>query len=309
MMKVLIAEDDSASNILLKRMLIRWGFDVISSFDGNEAWQILQQDNAPPIAILDWMMPGMEGSEICQCLREFEKGQDRYTYVILLSSRSEKEDIVIGLDAGADDYIIKPFDKEEMRARLRAGQRIIELQGALRQANKRLTIMSRLDPLTGALSRNAILDDLDLAMYRAAREKKSLGISLIDVDNLKEFNDLYGRSVGDRVLQDSVRRINASLRRTDYFGRYGGDEFLVILLGVDIEKGLHVCQRIRKAIGDQQVEINGEALRVTASQSLIIWDGKSGIDELVASAERGLKTTAFKGCNRLEATASGIQAN
>jgi two-component system, cell cycle response regulator len=278
MMKVLVAEDDSASNILLKRMLIRWGFDVVSIFDGGDAWHILQQDDAPPMAILDWMMPGMEGLEICRCLREFEKGQDRYTYVILLSSMGEKEDIVTGLDAGADDYIIKPFDKEEMGARLRTGQRIIELQSALRQANKRLMIMSRLDPLTGALSRNAILDDLDLAMYRASRETKPLGISLIDVDNLKEFNDLYGRSVGDRVLQDCVRSINASLRRTDYFGRYGGDEFLVILLGVDIEKGLHVCKRIRRAIGDQELKINGETLKVTASQSLIIWDGKSGIE-------------------------------
>jgi len=301
MLKVLIADDDPAKNILLKRLLLRWGFDIVTAFDGDHAWKILQEDNAPPIAILDWMMPGMDGLDICRCLREREKGSDRYTYVILLTVQGEMIDIVAGLDAGADDCIVKPFNKEEMRARLAARQRIIELHMALRVANKRLLILSRLDPLTGALSRNAILDDLDLAMYRATREKKPLSISLVDLDDLKEWNKRYGRSIGDQILQASVHRINASLRRTDYFGRYGGDEFLVILLGIGIDRGMTVCHRIQKAISQEEMVVNGFSVRITASQSLAVWDGKAGVDDLMASVERTLMEAKSNGPNRVEA--------
>lgn len=303
MLKVLIADDDSASSILLKKMLLRWGFDIVTAFDGADAWRILQEENPPQMAILDWMMPEMDGLEICRRLRDKEKSGDQYTYVIILTSMSEKQDIVAGMDAGADDYIVKPFDKEEMRARLRAGQRIIDLQTALRVANKRLMIMSRLDPLTGALTRNAISDDLDLAMYRAARENKTLSISLLDLDDLKAVNDRYGRNIGDLILQDSVRRINASIRRTDYFGRYGGDEFLIIMLGNSIEKSMVVCQRIKKAISEKNVLVDGYSIPVTASQSLVVWDGKAGVEELIVSATRTLMDTTAKGANRVEIAA------
>ncbi len=302
-MKVLIAEDDPASNVLLKSLLLRWGFDIVNAFDGTEAWKALQGEDTPQIIILDWMMPGMDGLEVCRRLREMEKGGDRYTYVIMLTAKGDSEDIVTGIDAGADEYIIKPFDKGELRARLRTGQRIIELQTALRASNRKLLLMSRLDPLTGALNRSAILHDLDLAVYRSRREQKPLSISLVDVDNLKELNARSGRAAGDRILQDSVRRINTCLRRTDCFGRYGTDEFLVILPGVDLDTGMGVCLRIRDAISEKEIIVNDRALPVTVSQCLAVWDGKADVQEFIASAERTLQATKTRGSNRVEKAA------
>ncbi len=120
-MKVLIAEDEPAGNLLLKSMVFRWGFDTVTVFDGADAWKRLQEEDAPQIVILDWVMPGMDGLEVCRSIREMEKRKDRYTYIIMLTGKGDNEDIVTGIDAGADDYIVKPFNHEELRARLRTG--------------------------------------------------------------------------------------------------------------------------------------------------------------------------------------------
>jgi len=302
-MKVLIAEDDPASNVLVKSLLLRWGFDIVTAFNGEEAWKVLDREDSPQIAIIDWMMPEIDGLEVCRRIREREKGGDRYTYVIMLTAKGDRDDIVTGIDAGADEYIIKPFDKRELRARLRTGQRIIELQTALRAANRKLLLMSRLDPLTGSLSRSAVLDDLDLAVYRSQREGKPLSISLVDVDNLKKLNEQSGRAVGDRALQDSVRRITTCLRRTDSFGRYGTDEFLVILPGVDLDAGMGICLRIRDAIAEKAIVVNDQPFPVTVSQCLTLWDGKADCQEFVATAERCLAATKTHGVSRLEKVA------
>lgn len=299
-MKVLIAEDEPTGNLILKSMVFRWGFDTVTVFDGDEAWKRLQEEDAPQIAILDWVMPGMDGLEVCRRIREMENGKDRYTYVIMLTGRGDTDDIVTGINAGADDYIVKPFNKEELRARLRTGQRNIELQMALRAANKKLQIMSRLDPLTGALSRSAILDDLDLAMYRSRREENTLTIALIDIDDLKEMNERHGRSAGDKVLQESVRRISACLRRTDNFGRYGGDEFLVILLGANNGADMEICHRIQSVICEKEIVLLDHSIPVTVSQSLAVWDGEAGIEKFISSAEQTLLATKANGRNRVE---------
>lgn len=302
-MKVLIAEDEPTGNLLLKNMVFRWGFDTVPAFDGAEAWKRLQEEDAPQIVILDWMMPGMDGLEVCRRIREMEKGKDRYTYVIMLTGRGDTEDMVTGIDTGADDYIVKPFNQEELRARLRTARRNIELHMALRAANKKLQIMSRLDPLTGALSRSAILADLDLAMYRSRREEKTLTIALIDIDDLKEMNQRHGRSAGDKVLQESVRRISASLRRTDNFGRYGGDEFLAILLGANSRTGIKICHRIQNIIVKKEIILPDHSVPVTVSQSLAAWDGKADIKQFISSAEQALLTTKANGRNRVEQAA------
>ena len=299
-MNVLIAEDDPINNRLLRTLLFRWGFDVVTADDGAQACKILQEEDGPQMAILDWMMPEVDGLEVCRRLRESEKGRDRYTYVIMLTGRSDKEDIITGIDAGADDYIVKPFDNKELHARLHTGQRIIELQSALRAANKKCLLLLRLDPLTGVLSRNAILDDLDLAMYRSKREKEPLSIALVDVDNLKEKNERYGRGAGDQILQDCVRRIGSALRRSDYFGRLGGDEFLVVLLGADSDIGTTICQRIQKAVCGKKIVLGDYAFPVTVSQSLAVWDGRAGIEDIVASVQQTLAATKGRGDNRVE---------
>jgi two-component system, cell cycle response regulator len=301
-MKVLIAEDDRPSNLLLKNLLLRWGYDIVTAFDGTEAWRLLQEEDAPQMAVLDWMMPGMDGLEVCRRIREKEKGGDRYMYVIILTARGDKEDIVTGIDAGADDYIVKPFDKEELRARLRTGQRIVELQTALRVANKKLLIMSRLDPLTGALNRTAMLNELELAIYRASRERKPLSIFLVDIDNLKGMNGSSGRGAGEKILQDTVRRIGSCLRKTDFVCRSGGDEFLAIMPGVNGAVGMAVCQRVKKAISEKPYLFNDQPIAVTASMCLSLWNGKAASEEFIASVEATLAATRDHGPNRIEKT-------
>jgi two-component system cell cycle response regulator len=300
-MKVLIAEDDRASNLLLKNLLFRWGFDIVTTFNGVDAWKILQEEeDAPQIAVLDWMMPEMDGLEVCRRVRQREKSGDRYTFIIILTARSDKEDTVTGIDAGADDYVTKPFDKEELRARLRTGQRVVELQTALRVANKKLLIMSRLDPLTGALSRSAILAELDLAIYRSTRARTPLSICLVDIDNLKEMNGRFGRGAGEKILQDSVRRISTCLRRTDFIGRSGGDEFLAIMPEASSDAAMNICQRMKNVIAEKAFIFNDQPVSVTASQCLALWDGKAGVEEFIASVERTLAETKAHGRNRVE---------
>lgn len=290
-MKVLIAEDDPLGSKLLKALLLKWGYDTVAVSNGCEAWRILQQEHGPQMVILDWVLPGMDGVEICRRLRESEKGGDGYTYVVMLTCRDRGEDIVTGMGAGADEYIVKPFDQKVLQARLNTGRRIVESHATLRVANQKLLFMSCLDLLTGARSRNAILDDLDLECYRARREKKPLSVVMVDIDQFKQVNERYGRSIGDQVLRDCVRRINVCVRRTDPFGRLGGDRFLIVLPGVDSETGKIVCRRISKAIGEQEFALDDQTLPVTVSQSLAVWDMQASIEALVGMTEETLQAT------------------
>ena len=271
-MKVLIAEDDPASNALLNFSCSNGDSMSSTPSAALEAWKALQREDTPQIAILDWMMPGMDGLDVCRRIREREKGGISIPMSSCLPRRAQGRCRHRNRRRRGRIYR-QALQQGELRARLRTGKRIIELQTALRVANRKLLLMSRLDPLTGALNRNAILDDLDLAFYRSGREKNPLCISLVDVDNLKELNQREGRAAGDRILQDIVRRINARIRRTDCLGRYGTDEFLVVLSGVDLNTGMGVCRRIRDTISEKEIAINDGTLSVTVSQCLAVWGG------------------------------------
>ena len=157
-MKVLVAEDNGTMRIMVAGVLARWGHQAVAAADGEEAWRIMQQPDAPRIALLDWEMPGIDGIEICRRLRARESEGAEYTYAILLTSHSAKNEIVAGIEAGADDYVVKPFDHYELRARVRTGSRIIELQMELLQRKEEYRRLSRTDALTGCLNRRAILD-------------------------------------------------------------------------------------------------------------------------------------------------------
>jgi two-component system, cell cycle response regulator len=261
--KLLIADDDPVSRHLLETSLTKLGFGVRSARDGNEAWRLLNDDGAPQLAILDWLMPGMDGLELC---RELRRRKDApYVYVILLTGKNRKEDLVEGLNAGADDFLVKPFDVQELEARLRAGRRILDLEAALVAAREALRVEATHDSLTGALNRPAVLDMLSRELNRARRERKSVGVLMADLDHFKQVNDLHGHLAGDAVLRDAVAAIRVSVRPYDGIGRYGGEEFVAVLPGCDAAAAVRLGERLRDCIGSRSFETPRAPIRMTAS--------------------------------------------
>lgn len=303
-MKILIAEDDVTSRGILESILPKWGYKVVSTSDGNDAWKQLQTKDAPKLVILDWMMPGIEGIEICRRVRENTEKDKPYTYLILLTAKESKESIIKGMEAGADDYITKPFDPHELRVRLRAGQRILDLQSELLAAKKELLVQSRTDPLTGVFNRRAILSQIDIELSRAKREKTKISLSMVDIDYFKKVNDTYGHLVGDEVIRECVRRISASLRVYDAIGRIGGEEFLVIMPGAEEADAFSIAQRIRSVIGNKNFIADGSSIPVTISQGVATCTENTSPDDLIAMADKALYRAKENGRNRVEQASS-----
>ena len=299
---VLIAEDDPIFRRILQSCLQSWNYRVHACENGLDAWHALQQEHAPQMAILDWMMPGMDGIDICRRIRSLQP--DPYRYVLLLSAKDDKQDVVQGLEAGADDYLTKPFDVGELHARVRAGKRILELQNELIQARESLRFEALHDHLTGVWNRGAVLNLLQREVQRRQRSGEALGVIMADVDHFKNINDSYGHLVGDAVLAEVARRLTASVRGYDSVGRYGGEEFLVIVPGCD-PKGLVVsAERLRCVIAESPIDSASGPIPVTLSVGLVsVGAGNSEPVEhvaLVQAADSALYRAKAGGRNRVE---------
>ncbi|HEY7387879.1 MAG TPA: diguanylate cyclase [Bryobacteraceae bacterium] len=300
-MKILAAEDNPISQTMLRSMLTRWGYEVVTAGDGNEAWQILQSSDAPRMAILDWMMPGQDGVEVCRRLRA--AGQEPYTYVLLLTARSDSQDLVEAIDAGADDYLTKPFNSSELRARLRAGRRIVELQEQLLEAQSALRERATHDGLTGLFNRAAIMEILRQELARGAREYKPFSILMADLDHFKEVNDRYGHLSGDEVLCEAARRMKASIRCYDSIGRYGGEEFLVVLPGCDSVESWTLGERMRQAIAGEPFAVDRALYPISCSVGCATQPTGAdyNADALIRLADCALYAAKHSGRNRTEA--------
>jgi len=296
-LRVLIADDDTATRKALESTLKKWGYEVVVARDGNEAWQVLKREDSPQLAILDWMMPGMDGPEVCRKMRRERKGP--YVFVLLLTAKSQRGDIIEGMDAGADDYITKPFDLNELRVRLRAGSRILNLQADLISAREALRVQATHDPLTGLWNRAAILDILRRELERSKREGSPLCVAMADLDHFKRINDTYGHMAGDSVLCEAARRMIASLRVYDAVGRYGGEEFLFVVVGCDARRGLELAERIRKRVGKEAISIPQGLVFVTISLGVATTEGIEGVemDALVGAADAALYRAKSAGRN------------
>jgi diguanylate cyclase (GGDEF)-like protein len=262
-MKVLIADDSIVSRHLLAAALRKSDYEVISACDGTQAWALLQEEEAPRLVILDWMLPGLSGLVVCQRIRQ--QARETYTYILVLTSRNGREDLIAGMDAGADDYITKPFDQQELQVRLRAGQRILKLHAQLLEAREALREQATRDALTKVWNRSAIFEILERELSRGQREGASVGIVLVDFDQFKSVNDTHGHLAGDAVLREAAVRLSNTLRPYDAVGRYGGEEFLIILPGCDAEGTHKQAERMRSAIMDTPIDIPGGTVRQTAS--------------------------------------------
>jgi len=238
-MRVLIVEDEVVSRRLLEVFLLRLGYEVVSVSSGKEALGVLEGPQAPSLVISDWMMPEMDGLELCHRTRDIQTAG--YIYFIMLTSRMEKKDIIKGLEAGADDYLTKPFEQEELRCRLKIGERIVNLE-------MRIMELANTDSLTGVLSRRAFMERCRIEIQRCNRECAPISLILADIDHFKRVNDQYGHQVGDMVLQKFAGQLSESSRPYDFVARYGGEEFVVCLPGIDCQQAGLVAERMRRLV-------------------------------------------------------------
>ena len=306
-MKVLVAEDNPVFQSMLRALLTKWGYDVVPARDGLEAWRILESANPPRLAILDWMMPGMDGVELCRRVRA--AGREPYIYILLLTARTESEDLVQGMEAGADDYLTKPFNREELRVHLRAGRRILDLQEELMVAREALRDQATHDGLTGLLNRVTVLDALRTELARTARERHPVAVLMVDLDHFKLVNDTYGHVAGDAVLREAARRMKSSVRPYDSIGRYGGEEFLIVLPGCDAPSAQAQAERLREALACEPIPVDGQSIRVTCSIGVSASTGPSvsSSDTLVRDADLALYQAKDRGRNQV-AQASACEA-
>jgi diguanylate cyclase (GGDEF)-like protein len=295
-MRVLAAEDNLVFQSMLKTMLTRWGYEAVMARDGNEASNILAGKDAPRLAVLDWMMPGIDGVEICRRIRSANR--EPYVYILLLTARTESQDLIEGMDAGADDYLTKPFNAQELRVRIRAGRRILDLQEELLQAREALREQATHDGLTGLLNRTSILEKLDDELSRAARDGSSVSVLMVDLDRFKSVNDTQGHLAGDAVLREASSRLRSASRRYDSVGRYGGEEFLVVLPGSEAPAATLQAERLREAIAGTPFRADSRPLGMTCSIGLAC-SSHCAPEVLIREADDALYLAKANGRNRV----------
>lgn len=298
-MRVLVAEDDPITRKLLQAHLTKWGHEVVACSDGKEAWDVLNRDDSPTLAILDWMMPEMDGVTICREIRTQER--QSYIYVILLTAKTKKEDVIEGLEAGADDYIAKPFDAHELKVRVRAGSRIIRLQEDLMSALAASEYQASHDALTGLLNRKATIELLKKELLRADRQTAPLGVIIADLDHFKRINDSYGHLAGDVVLKEVAALMMKSVRPYDSAGRYGGEEFLIVCPACDAECAHGVAERLRCLLSATPLVTAEGVFNVTMSFGVasVNCEGADA-DSIIRMADHALYEAKELGRNRVQ---------
>ena len=303
-MRVLVAEDNPVFQSMLKNMLTKWGYDARMTLNGLQAWEAMQAVDAPRLAVLDWMMPYMDGVEVCRRIRA--AAREPYVYVLLLTARTESQDLVEGMEAGADDYLTKPFNAQELRVRLRAGRRILDLQQQLMEAREALRVQATHDALTGLLNRGRVLEVLLTEIARSERELRPLALLMVDLDRFKQVNDTRGHMAGDAVLREAARRMKAATRQYDAPGRYGGEEFLIVLPGCSARDACAQAERIREAFADEAFTAGGKPLAVTCSIGVASRDVcvAGDADCLIRETDAALYAAKNQGRNRVVAFAA-----
>lgn len=295
--RVLVADDDAMFRKILQTWLEEWGYQVTVAENGATAWSVLQKEPPPQILILDWIMPEITGVDVCRRVREQNRAS--YQYVLLATANDAKQDLVRGMEAGADDYLTKPFDKRELQARLRAANRILTLQSDSIQAREQLLFQATHDSLTGVWNRGAILETLQRELERSARSDEPVGILLIDVDHFKVINDTHGHLIGDDVLREVTQRISQAVRAYDSVGRYGGEELLVVLPGCRRDQIQEGAERIRSAIDCTPMLLNSSKISVTVSIGAMVTTGARMSDtDMLAAADIELYRAKRNGRNR-----------
>lgn len=295
---ILVAEDDPVAGNLLQRRLGQWGYEVKRVEDGQQAWNLLRRPEIR-IALLDWMMPGIEGPELCERLRQSKKA--RYTYLILLTARDSSFDIIQGLEAGADDYMTKPINLMELRARLQTARRIINLEDNLIKAKRKLTRLASTDSLTRAWNRRTFFGFLAEELSRFRREGRPLGVLMVDIDHFKEINDRHGHPAGDMALKQLVALVRSNLRNYDRVARYGGDELILLLPGSDQNATEAIATRLLERVRQHRFKI-GPRISIPLTISIggaTVTSPKDKAETIIRAADRALYQAKKQGRDRV----------
>ena len=300
-MQVLLVEDSPVYRKLIGDHLGDWGFSVKTVGTGSEAWGVLQQSGSPKLVLLDWVLPDLDGIELCQRIRKAGSSQE-YVYVILLTGKEGHQDMLEAMQAGADDYLNKPFDALELKARILVGQRILKLQEELISARESMRHAATHDFLTGLMNRGETLEFLNRELARGRREHNPVGIILADIDNFKDVNDSLGHLFGDEALKEIGKRFKSKLRVYNGIGRYGGEEFLLVLPGCNLDNTLKRANDLREYVASKPVTAYGSEKVITISMGISVWDHSSNSDAgtLLSQADRGLYKAKANGRNRVE---------
>ena len=294
-MRVLVAEDEPVSRHRLQASLQRWGYTVQMACNGGEAIEVIGQPDSPRLILLDRMMPQADGLEVCRTIRK--AAAEPYVYIILLTAQGQQREIIEGFEAGADDYITKPFDAEELKARVRTGARIVELQEQLIAAREQLRIQATHDALTGLLNRAAFFETFEKEVSRARRQRGPLALIMADLDRFKEINDRYGHLTGDMVLREAACRLRASLRAFDVIGRYGGEEFIVLAPGCATSDAEALAERFRASICAPAFDVPAGPIHVTMSLGVAATSDMNESARLLSAADEALYRAKDRGRN------------
>ncbi len=298
-MRALVADSDPDRLRLLEGWLTRWGYDVTPAKNGVEAWSRLEAERQPILVLMAWRMDAMHGIDVCRKLRLHPELPS--VYVLLFAGDRGEEDLFDGVNAGADDFLFAPLESVEVKARVRTGARIVEIERALRASQDALRVQSTRDAVTGSWNRAAILDLLHKERERARRRSGSVGIVLADLDAFRAVNESLGTPVGDEVLREAARRMSSALRPYDAVGRYGGEEFLIVLPGSDGLGGLTVAERIRESFSGKPVHTSAGPVSITLSLGVAAEGGEAASDGsvLLRAAGTALKRAQQTGRNRV----------
>ena len=298
--KILVVEDDAVTRARLAFLLRKNGYTVEIAEDGDDGWTKFQSGYYP-IVLTDWSMPGLSGPQLCAKVRDYEG--ELYTYLILITGQTEKSKVTEGLEAGADDYVTKPFDSGELLARLRTGRRILDLQASMREAQRRLQELASRDGLTGVLNRRALEERVSEAYNYFVRRGTPLSLAMLDLDHFKRINDSHGHQAGDDVLKEAAARVSDAVREYDAVGRYGGEEFMVLLPDTPEVEAQVIAERIRSSIADRPIETrDGGTIAATVSIGVAtVAPGFPGhIKDVIECADAALYEAKRGGRNRVE---------
>jgi two-component system, cell cycle response regulator len=296
--RVLVADDDPVSSRILTKSIEEWGWEAVTARNGREAWRALQNPRLR-LALLDWEMPEADGLELCRRVRA--GGGKRYTYIILLTSRDRSEDVIAGLEAGADDYMVKPVKFQELKARLQTGRRIIDLEDKLLQSQRRLLDLATKDGLTKLWNRRTILQFLEDELSHGTRAVTPTSLIMMDVDNFKTINDTCGHQAGDKVLSALAVRLQKQVRPYDRIGRYGGDEILIVLPNCGLDHAAAIAERLRRDVIRKPAKHGSQILGFTLSLGVSSSENRPRptADKIISAGDQALYEAKRLGRDRV----------